>query len=1314
MADPKSPSPTPMRTIAPSTGAKPQGSAAASSPAPAPKAAAKAALKTAVVRKPANFSSLPFWMGLALSVLWIGVVGLIVMQTGAAQTFIGLPLVNWAIGISSIASPVALIWMVTAYLQRAADVQSVTEPLRRQLMMIMGESGAAEVRIRRFNQAIREQLELLRSTQSLNNNDLMSILERVRQHKHELEQFEQHSVYQVREIQEVVRHSMQHLEQLMEDKFTMLRILDGKLMESGDNVARQTDTVREQITALLQEVDSNAQLISVTLERAMHDSKNLAETAQAQEASLVGAAQSASGTLQDLSGKIDRNIAHFLERAGSAREEAERLAGALDAQTRSLDEFSNMMPTRISEAEAILRGVADRLYSSEQMAREQAVQLSEKLSEQTDGLQSFLDRFSTRLNDIDGTLQQRRSDLDGLVARISGATDDLAQQLEGSIASLDSRAEGCLKQYALVQENAQRGTDAIAQQMGDVAARYESAVQKVENLSVENRAQLRAIMDDIGTQLRQLEELQSTAQQVGMDMQGRASTALQNLQHVLERLLAARDAAQTVGETLTYKLRTAVDQNESIISRINEAAQMTVRALGVATETLNRQEGSITSQCQVAEDSLRATMVQLQDQAHAAEQTLRDQNAVLATLLNETQERIDSTDKRIQSFAAHAADPVQKAVAQIEVATAAGVQVLGSYDSSMKDQINRLQQFNARVSGIGEEVSRMTTDTLGSIEQLNSRFLTVRASQEETARSTLEQFSAMADRLQREVGSLGEQSKQAVTVLQQAANDVGQQSQQLQSDAQDSGAKIQIVTSALQNEAMQIRTVLQKQADALNGDLSQAERQFSALGDSLKQRTDAAYALLDRLATHYNELTRSATDAFEDRATKLDHTATAACDRVETLSAAMTQQATQISIGTTQLEGHATQLATTSGKTLQQLSALNEKFSVTQESSLTGAQQVIARLEETNSAFLRQNNSLNDAAQNAVLMIQKAGGAFGEQASKMLDTTHQVEQSVRNLNAATTAFADQTAQVRSTMEQNNSRLLSNLTESLSQLDAAGARLEQTSTAASHGAEQAASRFDEMTQNAATRVGSTSQDLLDIAKKTEGALGTLGTCITQQVASLNIVSEQLGEQQRVLTTTGEQQREQLLDLFEKLGAAHGQASEVADRTITRLTDALQQIHRQLGTLSDQSQTALANVRETGSGFADQAGMMLQHAQQAEQQARTVLSVTSALQDQARQLREALHGESERTGEILGTLLGRLGSGNSELRDLSTTAEIALTSLQNDINNQSAALNGTMQQISDRQRSLTVALDAQRDVLNGLLNRLTVAHDETAIM
>ena len=416
-----------------------------------------------------------------LSTVWIGTVVFIVAQAGPTRSFGGLSLADWAIGISAVASPVALIWMVSAYLQRAADVQSIAEPLRRQLMMITGESGAAEARIRRFNQAVREQLDLLRSAQSASQEDFAAIMDRVRQHKSELERFEHNSIHQVKEIQTIVRDNMTHVEQLMEDKFTMMRVLDDRLMQSGDSVGRQVESVRNQVNEMLNAVEANAQSLASALERSSADSKKLADTSRMQEASLLTAAESAAETLNGVSGKIDLSIARFLERAGMARGEAEHLASTLEAQTRSLDEFSNTLPSRVNEAEAVLRGVADRLYASEQLAREQAVNLSEKLTVQVDGLQKFLDRLSDRLGGFDGSMQRRRDDLDQLLARVGTTTDGFIQRWESSITDLSDRTGSYLQRFIAVNDDTRKGADEITAQMAAAAERYETAAQRMQS-----------------------------------------------------------------------------------------------------------------------------------------------------------------------------------------------------------------------------------------------------------------------------------------------------------------------------------------------------------------------------------------------------------------------------------------------------------------------------------------------------------------------------------------------------------------------------------------------------------------------------------------------------------------------------------------------------------------------------------------------------------------------------------------------------------------------------------------------------------------
>ncbi|MGE0108274.1 MAG: hypothetical protein AB7S81_00705 [Bdellovibrionales bacterium] len=1259
-----------------------------------------------------NYSTTPFWVGVLMSVAWIGSVVFAMLNSSGMNSFAGIPLTNWAIGISAIISPVAMIWMVAAYLQRAADVQSVTEPLRRQLAMITGESGAAEIRVRRFNQAIKEQLDLLKSTKHIGDGELMAIIERVNAHKADLEEFEQHSLYQVKEIQDVIHRSMDHIESLMDDKFTMLRVLDGKLVQNGDKVAEQAESMREKMTHLLEDIEKHAETVAGAVEQAMRNTQKLSDTARSQETSLLNAAETASSTLQEVSGRIDTDIAHFLGRTGLAREEAERLAAALDTQTRSLDELSSLMPARIGEAESVLRGVADRLYASEQLAREQAAALAETLEEKTGALETFLKGFTSRINEVDATMKERQTDLDGIVTKLSGAGATLGQQLENSITELSDRADSVLASFSETNEKARRSTNDIAAQLEETAARYEEATSHLETVSDANREKLKELSTEMGTQIEQFNTLHKASEQAGNEVHAKAAKALENLQAVLDKLMETRNATQSVGDILSDKLMKAATDNEGIISRIHDAAQSSIQALSIATESLTRQEGDITEKAQKAETTLRSTMAQIQHQAETSERAMRSQNDTLTALLDEMKARLDSTDQRLQDFADTATAPVQEVINKIDESTEKGRESLTQYGSDLHSQLDKLQLFNSRIGEMGLDVGKMTSDTLSSIEDLNRRFEMIRKDQDETTSTAVEQFNSMAARLQSEVDTLGNKAGEAATTLQEAAKKISEQSRHLSTETQDSGTKISAVTSVLQNEAKTIRLMLEQQSQEIHTELSKAGERFQTISHDLKDKTEEAYKLLDRVADHYADITNDATTAFEDRAANLNERATSATDKIVGLSSAIEKNLSLISDGAERIKNTAGTVNSSSDKTVDRLEQLSTRLSILQNTAVEETDKVVNRMQSAADKFRTENESLRCAANDTVECIQKSALELGEQASHMMDVTSQVESSIKTLSQATSSFAGQSAEIRTAMEDHNGKLIAALKDTMAQLDTSNMRLQETAAGAIVSADNATSRYDELASKTSSRLEQTSGNILKIANDTDVALESLSANVTKQVAALNIVSEQIAEQHKMLNKENEHQHDQMMTLFDKLGEAHKDASGVAERTIKRLDDTLAKVQDYLGQLSDHSQTTLASVTIASDGFAGEADKLVAHAQQAEEQARTAMTVTSTLQKQAKELSDALHSEANRTSDMLTSLLARLASGSDDIHNVTDKANTALGNIQDGITRQASSLNETMSQIATRQDALSKALDTQRETLSSLITRLASASDDTA--
>ncbi len=1245
----------------------------------------------------------PFWMGLCLSVAWICGVCIVLLQTAPASAWAGASLLDWAIGISATVSPVALIWMVTAYVQRASDIRSVTDPLRRQLTLITGESGAADARIRRFNQAIREQLDLLRNVQAMSQDDIEAIVERIRQHRAELERFESSSSQQVLEIQDIVRHGMMQIEKTMEDKFTMLRILDGRLQQNGDGIARQVQGVGDQVARMLQEIEQNGAQVADALDRAQKDSRKLADTSRLQEASLTNAATVASETLGSLSGKIDLSVTRFLERASSAREEAERLAQALDAQTRALDDFSTTLPARVSEAETVLRGVADRLYASERLACDQAARLGDRLAHQVDSLHAFMERFSSRMNEIDGGLDRRAVDLNGLAARIGETASSFVESWTQTTTGLEGKTGTLLTRFAVANEESRRNAETVAAHLADTTGRYEDVVVRMRALSNESGSQMKEMTEEAARYLGQFEALGQAASQAGEEVQQRAAVALQNLQQVLERVLLARDVTQAVGDKLVKDIADAVAQNEGLIHRLSETAQMGARALAVASETLEHQEGVLVGKMREGENAVLDSVQKLQYQAETAGATLREQTVNLRSLLSETQTQLALTDQKLKSFAAQAIQPIQTAVKQIDSSAENGLRTLTHYGEGVTQQVGRLQEINNRVGAMTEEMGKTAAHSVGLFESLSERFASVRTTQEAAARQTLSDFATLSDRLQREIGGLDTHASQAVDALQQAALKVGEHSYQMLENARNSGAQLKDVSALLQAEATQIRTVLRQQTEEIGQDLARAEQKFTAIGETIRDRADTTLEVLDRAASGYGQI-----------AQRTDKVVAETQIRVEGLHAALACQADRIETDSAKIGERAGEIATQSGRALQNLSLLNDKMSVTRDMVTVSGDHALERLEACAAAFQRRATDLTQLAETATSSVTTAGQAFGEQAGRLVDDGQKVDGLLRQLTVTTTALADQASQIRMGMEQQNSRLMSHLADAVAQLDVTGSRLQYVVTAALQGADQASARFAEMTDWASERLELSGQDLQSLSERVDASLQGLGAEVTRQAASLAIVGDQIGAQQKLIAEANEHQRLDMLSLFDRLGAAHGQAAEIAERSIACLSQSLADIQGQMGLLGDRSQEAVGHVQQAGMGFAEHTATLLREVQAAEQQTRAVLAATSALQEQARHLREGLQAESARATENLDGLLTRLTQSSQTVQLVGGDAKTLLATLHEAMETQSSTLGQTMDSLTARQTNLTRSLDAQREVLNGLLNRLAIAQDETTLV
>ncbi|MBI1273882.1 MAG: hypothetical protein GC131_07345 [Alphaproteobacteria bacterium] len=1194
-----------------------------------------------------NYSTLPFWLGVGCSAGWLALVLLVLISAGAAKSFAGIPLTSWALGLSAVVSPVAFIWMVAAYLQRAADVQTATEPLRRQLGMILNEQGSAEARIKRFNLAVRQQLILLKNASKLGQTEIGALLEKLQTEKSDIVDLLERSKGNVGRAGEVVA-AAKDFDRLIEERLENLRALDGSLTQTGDALGRNTASVREQLEQLLSDIDTQSTQITKAITSANENGAQLRDAIRNQETDLLAAADNASAKLAESTRAVELQIEQFYDKAQDARGEAVRAADLLSTQGDRIAELASALPRRVEEAEATLRAAAERLAETESEASQQAGRLGATLTAQADQIHNLLTSFSGRIEEADGNLLQRRGQLESLVNHIAATTETLTDILGKSVDKFDGTTNAGIERLRDITTGIRDEAARLNEQVSEATGRYEGAAERVRDLTENSNARLGETGDKLSRMILQLEAIDEHARSTGRDVSDRANAAVGSMEEFQDKLAGLRDKVTELADHTVDRFSQGATQNQQVIARLAEVAQNGVQSLSLATEALARHEDTLADRAREAEQGLRDVLVQLSDRTSQSENNFRLQVAGITNLLGETESRLDETGNRLAQLSGAGLEPVSKALARIIDTTQQGSEQLADYQRGLDSAAQKMLQTTDRTADLSMTIDHSAVTALQTVDTLFGRLGSIQAAQQGALADTHRAFDEMSARLKDEITGFNRGADETVVKLRTVGGQVSEQVTQLTQVAQQGAAQLQSVTGTLQNDAAHTRALMQKQTADLIGDLSQAQATFNGVGDTVKERAGEAYGLIERVATRFQDVTQNIAQAIEEKVLAIR----ASIDRSNAETGALeTTLDTRISLidrSNERLQEIGTAISASSNRVVTQLQTISDRSERAHETVANSVSQSLNRLDEANMALQRHTGTINEGAQTATASLQKAGTAMAEQGTRLLDLTSKSDQQLRSLAGSASSLAEHTAQIRIAMEQQSAHLVQQLNGAVGKLQETSKQLQQTVETALSGAEQSSGRFDEMSAKIGSNLGAGAEQLQRLTRDAESALSAISGNLNSQLNALEQAALKIAEQQTSVRTANDNQKEELVAMFERLGMAHASSSEAAERTAGRLSETLSAMNRQLAQFNEQTQSSLAAVRTTGAGFADQAGTLTTSAQQAEQQVRAVLSVTASLADQAQKIREQTQTETARAAETLATMLGQIDGSGERLK------------------------------------------------------------------
>ncbi|HVY13266.1 MAG TPA: hypothetical protein VHB73_06865, partial [Alphaproteobacteria bacterium] len=560
-------------------------------------------------------TSWPFWTGVVLTLGWFGaVLGVTMAPTG---TFLGQPLANVALGLSGAMAPPALVWMVIAYLQRATDIRTITEPLRRQLQMVLGTGAQAENRVRRFNDALERQLELLRQAGDGSYEVLQGAVQVLQEEEQAIHALTERSSKEVSRVAGIVRDNSAVLEDLLDGNRQRFDDLSGRI---ASHVATLDDRAQQAASTLGDMVSRMEGLIS--------DFLDVSE----KKLSSLGNVSSAISVQEKESIEATRRMAEML---ASARSGAAELNQILVQNQHILETAGETLLARMKEANAEAKDYAEASHAKEQQLAEKSRNLSQTLAQEIAALDTLTGRLDAQIAAANEGLAARSVELEARHTALAQQASQLMQNLQGTVASMEQNATSAYEKFAATSEHVQAQTMRAAQQFQMSGERYESMADKLEAISQNVANRVAAIGDNLSGQTVTLAQNTEKATEAALIAQKGVNETLERLELMIARIFDAEGKARVASNDITTNYGEVLDGMRQKLEGFGAEAGRHMQALTQLQDEFDGAGTRLAQRARETEGTWQSLVDAASRQQEVLQQQLRQKMEEATALLNE-------------------------------------------------------------------------------------------------------------------------------------------------------------------------------------------------------------------------------------------------------------------------------------------------------------------------------------------------------------------------------------------------------------------------------------------------------------------------------------------------------------------------------------------------------------------------------------------------------------------------------------------------------------------------------------------------------
>ncbi|MBE6452362.1 MAG: hypothetical protein E7012_02600 [Alphaproteobacteria bacterium] len=961
----------------------------------------------------ATIEDKPSWLNnnlhklmISVSVIWFAIVLIYITQFfGWDNLFLMMP-DEFGGFLAGITLPLAIIWVVMAYIDRGTSFKQEAKFLRAYMNQLVYPEDGAPQTAKAMADAIRSQVVELQQVSKLATEKTAQIKDEIRENITEFSKL----------ISTLDTYSSK----------TIVELSDGVkyLTQNFENITNKAQQSAETFSGLNREFASGATDIEQSLKQLF---SNLLPK--------LKEIKTSAELLNDISNNSDANISKANETLRKFNEQTsnnlQQMSEMLVRHSQNLNHISELA---VNNCDVLKKTVSTEVEKLGNTLEQQSVKLEHAISDSGNIMRSKIDELSkhtqNNINEINSYIAKGITSLDGeldrQVKKIDTALSKNNHEMVSLISSMEKSADNINKKLSsngdvLAQEidklmvrgrNLEESVSIQVSNLADISSQAIISMQKVDKeledkvSALQNKASISA--EEINNYIDRIEQQTSALNNLGVNIKEQTSNMadiFKNRYNLLSE--ATTDIVERLGVINTEIDNTSThlcQSSDNVVQSINNAADNMNRYANTLTETtsvvvaqsqvseaaLAQQHKNITTSATRVEeikadlrkqiDDLSAASSELQNDATLAVEKLRTNiSAMLSScndVINKSRAINDNLIEQANMFDTSANRTLAK-VTQFENVMTVQNQNIDILAQNTSDKVCEIENILSRQNKIIEET---TTKSLASFRKNAEDFIAQNKALHEISRSTSEYTSSVAQGFDEKAASLN-------ILFKQQENEFYNFCDKISDNAEKMGEALKQQVNIIEQSADKVfsRMVM------LEEDTS---RHTEAVVNS-SHRSIERLAEVEALVGSKNELVKKMVDEF--------------CVSIEDVSSNLQKHALDFSAGTKKLneEGrlavenmkdNCSQLTKTEENLNQAASNISKLMNEHIKNIDIAVTKASNQHQEINKMLSVQTNNLTESANTLATQSRLAEASLAQQYKYLSDTTTSVAQKIKEIN----------------------------------------------------------------------------------------------------------------------------------------------------------------------------------------------------------------------------------------------------------------------------------------------------------------------------